>query len=407
MIRQSIKISIILAALLTGGCQGKRNDAPRGVQPAAAPPSIATTTIESKEISRQLRLPGELRAWQEVDLTARVAGYIASLTVDRGAAVGAGQLLVRLAAAELSSQRSGEEATSASINLRRTEAEAHARSVRAQRLEAEARLAAATATWRRLKAAAATPGVVSGNELEAAGHQVAAEEARVQIFRENEAAAQAQIRSLGESEKAAQAGASAARTTEDYLQIRAPFSGIITDRFAHPGNLAGPGQPLLRLQQLSRLRLVVSLPEAEVASVRPGLPVKFTLPAFPGQSFEGIVARIANALDPRTRTMAVEIDVTNRDLKLAPGMFPQVDWPVNRSTPSLLVPPSAVAVTTERTFVIRISNGVADWVDVRRGVPVSLDGRDLVEIFGNLTAGETIAVRGTDELRAGTKVTVK
>lgn len=407
MIRQSIKISIFLAVILTGGCQGDRKEAPRSEQAAAAPPSIATTIIESKEISRQLRLPGELRAWQEVDLTARVAGYIASLTVDRGSAVGAGQLLVRLAAPELNLQRSGQESATASINLRRTEAEAHARSVRAQRLEAEARLAAATATWRRLKAAATTPGVVSGNELEAAGHQVAAEEARVQIFRENEAAAQAQIRSLGESEKAAQAGTGAARATEDYLQIRAPFSGIITDRFAHPGNLAGPGQPLLRLQQLSPLRLVVSLPEADVASVRPGLGVKFTVPAFPGESFQGVVARIAKSLDPRTRTMAVEIDVANRDLKLAPGMFPQIDWPASRPRPSLIVPPSAIAVSTERTFVIRINNGVAEWVDVRRGVPVNVDGRDLVEIFGNLTAGETIALRGTDELRAGTKVATK
>jgi membrane fusion protein (multidrug efflux system) len=416
MIRQSIKINIFLAVILTIGCRGiqndqnKKNETPRGSQPAALP-TITTTTIESKEIDRQLHLPGELKAWQEVDLTAKVAGYVENLTVDRGTTVRAGQVLARLGAPEIKAQLSGREADSAALGFRRIEAEAHARSTHAQRLEAEARLAAATATWRRLKGAAATPGVVSGNELETAQRQVEAETARVQVFRENELAAQAQVGSLNESEKAARASTSAAKATTDYLRLSAPFSGIITERFAHPGNLASPGQPLLRLQQISRLRLIVNLPEAEVASLQTGRTVSFTLPAFPGQTFQATVARVASALDPRTRTMPIELDVLNQDLKLAPGMFPQVSWPATRRTPSLLVPPAAVAVTTERTFIIRINDGLTEWVDVKRGVTVNLalkegqEKRDYVEVFGNLTAGETIAARGTDELRNGTRVT--
>ena len=102
--------------------------------------------------------------------------------------------------------------------------------------------------------------------------------------------------------------------------------------------------------------------------------------------------------------MPIELDVDNRDLHLAPGMFTQIAWPVSRPTPSMLVPPTAVAVTTERTFVIRIRDGVTEWVEVKRGISVNLNGRDLVEIFGELTPGDVIALRGTDELRAGTKV---
>ena len=88
-------------------------------------------------------------------------------------------------------------------------------------------------------------------------------------------------------------------------------------------------------------------------------------------------------------------------------MFPQVIWPASRLHPSLLVPPSAVAVTTERTFVIRIREGVTEWVDVKRGVSLNQNGTDLVEVFGDLAPGDQIALRGTDELRAGTRVQVK
>ena len=105
--------------------------------------------------------------------------------------------------------------------------------------------------------------------------------------------------------------------------------------------------------------------------------------------------------------MPVELDVNNPAKKLAPGMFPQVNWPSSRPRPSLLVPLSAVATTTEKTFVIRINNDVAEWVDVKRGTSISKDGKDLVEVFGDLSESDVIAVRGTDELRAGTKVQTK
>jgi membrane fusion protein, multidrug efflux system len=367
-------------------------------------PVIAMTTVESREIGRQLRLPGELQAWQEVALSPRVSGFIGRMEVDRGSAVRAGQLLARLDAPELGAKRTEEEAKTAAATLRKSEAEAQTRSIRAQRLEAEARLASATATWQRLKLAALTPGVVAGNELELAQRRVEGEQARLQAFRENEQAAQSQASSLAEIENAARASARSARTNEDYLQITAPFSGRITERFAHPGSLATPGQPILRLQQVSRLRLIVNLPEAEIGTIRPGLEVIFNVPAFPGRNFRAKLARFAGALDQRTRTMPVELDVDNPDQSLSPGMFPQILWPANRQLSSLIVPQTSVAVTTERTFVLRVRHNVVEWVDVKRGISINLNGKDFVEVFGDLAAGEKIAVRGTDELRPGTVV---
>lgn len=400
-----LSISIILIGICVGLGVGCRRNLPESRQSKAeAAPAIATTTVESREVGRQLRLPGELRAWQEVALSPKVTAFIRRMEVDRGAAVRTGQVLARLDAPELSARRTEEEAKTGAAKLRQSEAEAHARSLRAQRLEAEARLASAMATWQRLKLAAATPGVVSGNELEIAQRRVEAEQARLEAFRENEEAAQSQVRSLAQIEIAALASLSSALASEDYLRITAPFSGRITERFTHPGSLATTGQPLFRLEQVSKLRLVVNLPEAEIGTIQPGLEVAFNVPAFPGREFKARLARVAGALDPQTRSMPVELDVENRDEALSPGMFPQIIWPAKRPQPSLVVPVTSVAVTTERTFVVRIRNNMVEWVNVKRGISISLDGKDYVEVFGDLAPGEKIAVRGTDELRQGTVI---
>jgi RND family efflux transporter MFP subunit len=157
---------------------------------------------------------------------------------------------------------------------------------------------------------------------------------------------------------------------------------------------------MVRLVEDDRLRLVVPVPEAYTAGVTAGTEMPFSVAAYPGQSFSGKIARIARSVDVSTRTMAVELDVANADGRLTPGAFCQVRWPVHRAGPSLLVPSGSVASTTGRTFVMRIRDGRTEWVDVKTGV---VSG-PLVEVFGDLRAGEEIAARGTDEIRAGTNV---
>jgi membrane fusion protein (multidrug efflux system) len=193
---------------------------------------------------------------------------------------------------------------------------------------------------------------------------------------------------------------------EQYLRITAPFDGVVTDRNVHDGALVGPnaggaaGTPMLRIVSRDRLRLVVPVPEAYVGAIAPGTEMPFTVPAYPGETFTGRVARIAQAIDVKTRTMAVELDVQNADGRLSPGSFCQVRWPVHRHGPSLLVPSDSIASTTGRTFVVRVRDGRTDWVDVKTGLT---SGR-LVEVFGDLHAGDEIAARGTDEIRSGTQV---
>ncbi len=345
---------------------------------AAAQAPVEVVRVTSKAVERQVKLPGEFQPYLAVSIYAKLAGFVKRVDVDRGSSVRQGQVLVTIEAPEMQAQI--------------VEAQSKAQVLVPQRAEAEAKLAGAQSTYDHLKAASATPGVVAENDVIVAQKTVEA--------------AQALVRSYEDSIKAAQAQVQAVKDLEQYLTLKAPFDGIITERNVHPGALVGPGSgstPLLRLHQVSRLRLVVAVPEALVGAMMKGARVPFTVPAYPGETFYGVLNLMAHDLDEKTRSMAVELDVKNPDLRLGAGMYPETQWPVRRPQPSLLVPPTSIVTTTERTFVVRVTNGVAEWVNVSRGARVG----DLIEVFGSLKDGDSIVRRGTDEIRQGAKVNVQ
>jgi RND family efflux transporter MFP subunit len=343
--------------------------------------TIDVVRVVEQPLNVQLSLPGELTAYQSVGIYPRVAGFVKTVPVDRGTRVRAGDLLATLEAPELVAQRS--------------EAQSKLHAAEAQLAGTRAKADADKSTFERLRAASTTPGVVAGNDV------LVAEKAAD--------ASQNQVLAGQQSVEAARQALNAVREMEGYLRITAPFAGVITERNVHPGALVGPAgastssAPMLRVVDTNRLRLVVPVPEAYTGELKNGEEISFSVAAYPGQSFAGKVARIASAVDVNTRTMAVELDVANRDNRLAPGTFCQVRWPVRRRTPSLFVPVGSVAATTDRTFVIRIHGGKTEWVDVKTG----LTSGPLVEVFGNLRAGDEIAGRGTDELRPDTEVRAK
>ena len=215
-------------------------------------------------------------------------------------------------------------------------------------------------------------------------------------------AAQALVHSRQQAGRAAEAVLRAQKDLEAYLKITAPFDGVVTERLVHPGALVGPGADsvLLIIQQVSRLRLIVAVPEENIGGIVAGAKVPFRVPAFPERAFSGTVARVSHTVDPKTRTMAVELDIANRDGSLSPGMYPTLKWPVRRSHPALYVPKTSVVTTTERTFVIRNRNGNAEWVDVKKGAAAD----DLIEVMGGLQPGDMVVRRATDELREGAPI---
>jgi RND family efflux transporter MFP subunit len=339
---------------------------------------IDIARVVEQPLDVQLSLPGELTPFQSVAIFPRVTGFVKSISVDRGSPVRAGEVLAVLEAPELVAQR--------------LESQSKLQALEAQLAAARARADADKSTFDRLKNASSTPGVVAGNDV------VIAEKAAD--------ASQNQVVAAQQSVDAATQALGAVRDMEGYLRVTAPFNGVVTERNVHPGALVGPSSgagspvPMLRVVDNNRLRVVVPVPEAYTTRLTTGTDIAFTIAAYPGQTFSGRVGRIAQAVDVNTRTMAVELDVVNRDGRLAPGTFCQVRWPVHRSGPSLFVPSGSVASTTDRTFVIRVRGGKTEWVDVRTG----LTSGPLVEVFGDLHSGDEIAARGTDELRPGTDV---
>jgi membrane fusion protein, multidrug efflux system len=334
--------------------------------------NVELAPVVSKLVSRTVELPGELLPFLSVPLHARVQGYVDRVLVDRGSVVKQGDVLVELSAPEMSSQIA--------------ESQSKVQAAEAERAQAEAQLGAAQSTYDRMRTASDTPGAIAGNELIQAAKQVDAAKALLNSRQQAGKTAEAAVRSL--------------QDLKAYLQISAPFEGVVTDRLIHPGALVGPGNDvaLLVLQQVSQLRLVVPVPEEDVSGIMAGANVPFQVPAWPERNYSGTIARVSHSLDPKTRTMAVELDVMNRDGSLAPGMYPAVKWPVRRSRPSLFVPKTSVVTTTERTFVVRSQSGQAEWVDVKKG---AAEG-DLVEVMGNLKPGDKVVRRATDEIRDGT-----
>jgi membrane fusion protein (multidrug efflux system) len=338
-------------------CNGARSESSREADAGGGEGGAATITLEvvpvvEKPLDTSISLEAELAPYERVAIFARANGFVSQVLVDRGSRVKQGQLLITVVAPELG----------------------------AQRAEAQAKLQGDKSTFDRLKAAAQTPGAVAGHEVEVAEAAVQADQARLD----------------------------AVRTTEQYLSLTAPFEGVVTERNVHPGALVGPqggstATPLLRIEQVHKLRLTVGVPETLVGGIAEGVTATFTVRTFPGVSFTGVTKRVAQSIDTRTRSMPVELDVDNGDGRLAPGMFASVVWPVKRPTTSIFVPPTAIVQSTERTFVARVKDGTVEQVPVQRGITQG----DLVEVFGALRTGDVVARRGSEDLRNGTHVDVR
>src|SRR5438067_2522926 len=278
MTQARIPLILILCTTLSfcASC-GTNSGSSTSAQGTASPtPTVEVAKVTSKKLSITTRLPGELQADEAVAVFPKVTAYVDSISVDRGTRVRSGQVMARLVAPELAAQRA--------------EAQSKLQAAEAQRAEADSKLASDQSTFERLKSASATPGVVAGNDLEVAQRTVDADRAKVEAMRGSAEAAKSGLKSISEIER--------------YLEVRAPFDGVVTERNVHPGSLVGPATgaaasslPMVRVEKISKLRLVVPVPEKYSAGMTAGTKVDFSVPAFPNQTFTGTVARIAHSVD--------------------------------------------------------------------------------------------------------------
>ena len=381
MKRWSLASILVMISIL--GCNSSSD---RGQQqkvaptPVSSPVKVNVITVASRKLHTTVKLPSQLIPYESVEIYPKVTGFVQSVTVDRGSQVRQGQVLVRLTAPELNSQRA--------------QAEAAVRAAQSQLVTSQAKLASDNGTYLHMVAAAKTPGVIAENDVMVANQTVSADKGLVEAAEQNVAAAREVLRSVSQ--------------TESYLVITAPFDGVVTTRNLHPGALIGPasGQagapPILQIVDEKRLRLVVPVPEALVGDIKEGQLVSFTIPAYPAQSFKAPIKRISHQVDEKTRTMPIELDAANTDGKLSSGSFTDVLWPVERAYPTLFVPATAVTTDQQHTFVIRVQDGKAEWVNVQTGQTVNGE----IEVFGELKAGDQIVKAATDAIHSGDRIEI-
>jgi len=334
-------------------------------QPVASTSLPVTETIQVQKgmLESSFQLPGELIAFQEVDLYAKVSSFVKKLYVDVGSEVKEGQLLVTLVAPEIVSQVAGAES----------------------RLKSqEAIYLASKATYDRLKETSETPGTVSQNDLDIAYARQKSDYAQLDAMK---AVYQEML------------------ATKDYLEIRAPFNGIISARNVSAGAYVGPAGtgsslPIFTLQEQKKLRLVVSVPDAYSSNLENNPEVKFTVKSLVGENFTAKVSRKAGALDTRLRSQRIEMDVYNSDMKLLPGMIAEVVIPMNASDSTYIVPRSAVVNGTEKPFIIRIADHKAERVTVQTGRVAN----GSMEVFGALNPGDVIIKTASEEIRNGAAI---
>lgn len=353
----------------SSGCSAttEEQDKAKHAEAAAASPAVTETFLLKKEkFSSSIQIPGELIAFQQVDLYAKVAGFVKTIRVDIGSQVREGQLLMLLEAPELSSQ-----ASAAASRLRSLEAVS----------------VASTASYKRLLETSKTPGTISPNDLDIAASKKDADLANLE---------------------AARSAAKEISIMQGYLEIRAPFSGVITARNVNPGALVGPSgkgaeQPLLVLQEQQKLRLAVSIPEAYTGYLKQDSEISFTVRSRPSEVFKAKVKRMAGALDLRLRSERIEMDVINDRNHLLPGTVAEVTVPLSAKDSTFVVPKTAVVNSTEAVYVIRVADGKAGRVGVRKGREIG----DKVEVFGELRPNDVLVVKGSEEIREGTVLAVK
>jgi len=375
--------STILFALTTG-CDSGTSDKGAPATVSAAPvvsATVSTVAVASKKLQTTILLPAQLTPYEQVDIYPKVTGFVETVTVDRGSRVHRGQLLVKLTAPELISQRS--------------QAEAAVRAAQSQLATAQAKLASDNGTYLHMVEAAKTPGVLADNDVLVAGQTALADRGLVEAANQNVSAAKDALGSVSQ--------------TESYLTITAPFDGVVTTRNLHPGALIGPAsgaggaQPILQIVDEKRLRLTIPIPEAQVGEMKEGQTVSFTVPAYLGQTFKAPSKRISYEVDEKSRTMPVELDVRNTDGRLSPGSFTTVSWPLHRGYPTLFVPTTSVTSDQQHTFVIRVRSGNAEWVTVQTGQTVNGD----IEVFGDLSAGDEVVKTASDAIHSGDSVRVE
>jgi len=401
-------LAAIVGAVAVGGYL-PRKEREEAANSAAREEKSSLARVSAAKVKRapadtEIVLPGSISALVETGIYARASGYVKKRYADIGDRVKEGQLLADVEVPELDQQVA--QARAALSQARQQLGQA-----RASLLQAESQRDLAKLSSDRYASLVAR-GAVARMDADTQLANYKTSEALVAAQSANAAAGEENVRQ-------SQANLDRVLALQEFKRVVAPFAGIVTARNIEAGALisaSGGGQggtnpqsgELYRIAQTGALRILESVPQSSAAEMRPGMPAEVTVAELPGRKFEGRVVRTANALDPATRTLLVEVHLNNRDGRLLPGMYSEVRFKVHREQPPLLVPGDSLIAANSGPQVGMLVE-VADAPPGTRKVhlqPVSL-GRDFglqTEVIGGLKGTELVVLNPGDEVREGVLV---
>ena len=372
---------LLLAASLSLGVWGKISQQQQVMAAAERArdfvPNVRVATVEASPGTVSVTLPGTTAAFAAANIFARATGYIAKRNVDIGDHVKAGELLAQLAVPELDDQISQNEATLNQLKSALTQAEAN------RRLR--------QVTWDRDQPLV-EKGWVTRQQGDVDVQNLRAQEAAVAAAKHNVTAQENLVKQLYQN--------------RDYASVVAPFDGVITQRNVDVGSLVqGPptatsGTFMFEIMQENVIRVSAYVPQDAAFGVAPGVGAVVRVPEIPDREFPGTVTRIADALQPGTRTLLTEIDIPNPDGALTPGIYCTIELHIPRKTSSLSVPADALIFNRNGMQVAVVSNGKAEI----RKVNVKRDLGTRVEVDTGLKAGEQVILNPPVTLADGSKV---
>jgi RND family efflux transporter MFP subunit len=361
---------------------------------AAAVPTAKVATAQRGDISHVLTLAGQFQPYQTVDVHPKVSGYMSRINVDIGDVVHQGQTLAILEVPELKAQleqtefqlkQSTEEITQAQHGVSRAEAEHSALHAQSERLK---------------QASEGRPGLIAQQELDDAQAKDLSSEAQVDAAKSALAAAQ-------EHANAARSDNQRIAAMESYTNVTAPLDGVVIWRYADTGALIQGGTnsndqalPIVRISQSNLLRLRIPVPEDDVKYVQVGDQLQVRVDAI-GRSFTGKIVRFTRDVNFETRTMETEVDVENKDLSIAPGMYANTMLQLAGVTNAVTIPVEALVLNRqqETVYVLDESNHVHI-----RTITVGLQGSKLAQITSGLNPGDRVVVGGQDKYQEGEEV---
>jgi len=379
-----------------------RSGSATGREPAKADiPTVSVAKVTTAELSRGMVLTAEFKPYQEVDVMAKVAGYIKKINVDVGDRLKQGDLLATLEVPEMA-----DDLNHANASVARSNAEVARARDELQRAQSAHDLT--HLSLQRLSAVAdKKPGLIAMQEIDDARSKDLVSEAQV-------AAAKSALEAATQQVDVNHADVQKVRTLMAYTRVTAPFDGVITKRFADTGSMIQAGtasqtqaMPVVRLSQNSRLRLILPVPESAVPTVRIGQRVEVRIPTL-SRTFPGVVARFADKLSLATRTMDTEVDVDNPNRILIPGMYAEVDLTLNHKKAALAIPVNAVDLDPQGhagagTVLAVTPNNLL----VTRAIETGLETANLVEVRSGLNEGDMVVLSGRASLKAGQEVRAK